>query len=281
MTRSQTSALLAISAALGTLAAAPSTASAQARQDSVLLQGQVVEEETGDPIAFVALTMLDRQGRIIGRAEGDRQGRFSYVARNRAGLGIRVERIGYQDNETPLLWFDGYDFYQVEIRMDREAVLLAPLEITARRSQKSSVLADFEHRSQRGMGWYLTRAEIESRNPSRVTDLLSMAPGVSLSSSGQGLRRVVEMVRNGAQASRCPVQVYLDGMHLNAMNGPWHTQVVAIDDYVAPESVQGIELYRGLSTVPAQFLNEYAKCGVVAVWTRRGRDGRREDGTST
>lgn len=38
----------------------------------------------------------------------------------------------------------------------------------------------------------------------------------------------------------------------------------------APGLVEGIEIYRGLSTVPAQFLNSDAKCGVVAIWTRRG-----------
>ena len=43
-----------------------------------------------------------------------------------------------------------------------------------------------------------------------------------------------------------------------------------IDDMVLPSSVEGIEIYRGLSTVPPEFLNPDAECGVIAIWTRRG-----------
>ncbi len=80
-------------------------------------------------------------------------------------------------------------------------------------------------------------------------------------------------MRGGASAGGCPVQVYLDGMHLNRNDGPEHVRAVAIDDYVSPGSVLGIEIYRGLSTVPPEFLNRYARCGVVALWTLRGESG--------
>lgn len=251
--------------ALGATAAA-----AQAKQDSVLVHGQVVEEMTETPIAFASVTILDRELRLLGRAETDREGRFSYVARQQPGVIIGVERIGYQETRTPFLWFDGYDYFALEVRLDREVVLLAPLEVLARRRAESPLLESFRHRIERGMGWYLTRDEIEARSASRVTDLLADAPGVRLASSGQGFRRVVEMARGSASARGCPVQVYIDGMHLNDNNGPPDVQAVAIDDYVSPGSVLGIEIYRGLSTVPAEFLNRYAKCGVVALWTLRG-----------
>lgn len=252
---------------------AAADATAQAKQDSVLLRGQVVEEVGGTPIAFATLRILDRDLRLLGRTEADRNGLFSHVVRDQVGAYIEVDRIGYEDTRTPFLWFDGHLHFDLEVRMDREAVLLAPLEVLARRGPGvSPVLESFHHRTTRGMGWYLTRAEIVARNPSRVTDLLTEAPGVRLSSSGYGMRRVVEM-RGGASATACPVQVYLDGMHLNKPEGPSDVQVVAIDDYVSPGSVLGIEIYRGLSTVPAEFLNTYAKCGVVALWTVRGGSG--------
>lgn len=247
----------------------PAAASGQARQDSVLLRGQVVEEETARPIAFVSLRVMDRDLRLLGRAESDREGRFSYVVRKQPGVLIRVERIGYEETRTPFLWFDGHHHFDLEIRMDPDVVLLAPLEVLGRRRMQSAVLAGFKHRTELGMGYFVTRDDIEARNASRVTDLLAEAPGVRLASSGQGLRRVVQM-RGGASAGGCPVQVYIDGMHLNKNNGPADTRVVAIDDFVSPESLFGIEVYRGLSTVPAQFLNTYAKCGVVALWTLRG-----------
>lgn len=254
-------------------ALATTAAAAQETQDSVLLRGRVVEEVSEVPVAFASVRVLDRELRLLGRAETDGEGRFSAVVRDQEGAYLEVERIGYEDTRTPFLWFDRHDYFALEVRMDREVVLLAPLEVLARRgADRSPVLEAFRHRTERGLGWYLTREEIVARNPSRVTDLLMEAPGVRLSSSGYGVRRVVEM-RGGASAGACPVQVYLDGMHLNKNDGPAGTRVVAIDDYVSPGSVLGVEIYRGLSTVPAEFLNTYAKCGVVALWTLRGESG--------
>lgn len=238
----------------------------------MLLGGQVVEETSEAPVGFAAVRILDRELRFLGRTETDAEGRFSHVVRDRAGVYLEVERIGYEDTRTPFLWFDGHHYFELEVRMGREAVLLAPLEVLARRRTQSPVLESFRHRTERGMGWYLTRSDIEARNPSRVTDLLAEAPGVHLGSSGYGVRRVVQM-RGGASAGGCPVQVYVDGMHLNDNDGPADVRMVAIDDYVSPGSVLGIEIYRGLSTVPAEFLNSYAKCGVVALWTLRGESG--------
>lgn len=247
----------------------PAAASGQARQDSVLLQGRVVEEHTGEPIAFASLRIMDRDLRLLGRAESDRAGRFSYAVRKQPGVYLEVQRIGYEETLAPFLWFDGHDHFELEVRLDREVVLHAPLEVVGRRRAESPVLEAFRHRTRMGMGYYVTRDQIEARNPSRVTDLLAEAPGVRLTSSGLGFRRVVEM-RGGASSGGCPVQVYIDGMHLNDNEGPPDVQVVAIDDFVSPESVFGIEIYRGLSTVPAEFLNTYARCGVVALWTLRG-----------
>jgi hypothetical protein len=45
---------------------------------------------------------------------------------------------------------------------------------------------------------------------------------------------------------------------------------VSVDDLVAPGAIEGIELYRGTATIPAEFLTPQARCGVVAIWTRRG-----------
>jgi hypothetical protein len=44
-----------------------------------------------------------------------------------------------------------------------------------------------------------------------------------------------------------------------------------IDDVVTPNVTEGIEVYRGVATVPPEILSPDAMCGVVAIWTRRGR----------
>ena len=83
------------------------------------------------------------------------------------------------------------------------------------------------------------------------------------------------MVR--ASSRNCATQIFVDGFLVNRRmvqpNGTQGPEDIRIDDVVSPASVEGIEVYRGLSTVPAEFLNPDAACGVIAIWTKRG--GRR------
>jgi outer membrane receptor for ferrienterochelin and colicin len=71
-------------------------------------------------------------------------------------------------------------------------------------------------------------------------------------------------------------QIFVDGFLVNrrmvGVNGNRPSDF-RIDDVVSPASVEGIEVYRGLSTVPPEFLNPDAVCGVIAIWTRRGGGG--------
>jgi outer membrane receptor for ferrienterochelin and colicin len=93
-------------------------------------------------------------------------------------------------------------------------------------------------------------------------------PGVHLRSSGRGLRREVYMGRTG---DYCPAQIFVDGFLLNGRSRLTGDTEFTIDDAVSPASIEGIEVYRGLSSVPAEFLNPDSRCGVVVVWTRRDR----------
>jgi hypothetical protein len=67
-------------------------------------------------------------------------------------------------------------------------------------------------------------------------------------------------------ANGCPVQVYLDGV-LASRND---TEPVPLDELATPAVLEGIEIFRGISSVPPEFLTPEARCGVIALWTRRG-----------
>ncbi len=47
----------------------------------------------------------------------------------------------------------------------------------------------------------------------------------------------------------------------------------SLDDVVNPETVEGIEVYRTAAQVPAEFGGSgiFTRCGVLVIWTRRGR----------
>ena len=260
--------LLALALALAALCAG-----APAGAQAVQMTGTVLEENSLHPIAGARVEVYDVGWSSRGVAVTDAFGRFSLRLRTQPGYRVRATRQGYRTNSTPVLWTDGHDFLQIELRLDRSSVLLAPIEIVARsRRQPSAVLESFRGRLRTGMGQYITRADIEKRQPPAVTDLLATVPGVRLeSSSGTGLRRVVYLTRALTGPRDCPAQIFIDGFLLQRGNpfsnvDPGFT----IDDVVSPDAIEGIEIYRGLSTVPAEFLTPLAHCGVVAIWTRRG-----------
>lgn len=233
----------------------------------VRLHGRVITEAGSAPIADARVVLTSLRGRRLQERVTDENGRFTFVVYRESAVQLEASRLGYTSAKTPRLYFDAYDFYQIEIRLDVEATLLAPLEVTARSASRPvSALAGFERRRISAPGVFLTREEIDSRRPGYVTDLLAMIPGVRLESSGRGSRRTVVM-GNAAGNPNCAAQVYVDGFLMN------RDPDFAIDDVVTPQSVHGIEVYRGLSTVPADFLSPSATCGVVVIWTRRGARG--------
>lgn len=230
------------------------------------IEGRVLEDETGEPLDGTTVELLSNRGDPLDREVTDERGRFRFEVEDREGIRLRAARLGYEDNVTPLLHLENRRYFEVEVRLSTDAILLAPLEVVARSESRTPYVADFEHRRRRGMGRYITRETIEERDPSRVTDLLAEMPGVRLLGQGRGSRRTVVM---GRGTGSCPASIWVDGLQVN--RGPAGSDL-ALDDVVSPESVYGIEVYRGSSTVPPDFVHDGA-CGVIVVWTRRGDSG--------
>ncbi len=238
-----------------------------AGQQLVHVEGRVVDEHSQRPLAFADITVRRPSGQFVRSLQADSLGRFEFQVSRVRGVELRVEMLGYQTNVTPVLYFDDKKYFQIEIRLDADALLLAPLEVIVwSEVDPSPFLDNFRRRLRNGMGIYITREQIEARNPSFVSDMLRTVPGLQVNGSGNSLRPSVSFGRSSGM--RCYTQIFVDGLLMN----PWSVGEAnaRLDDFVTPQSVEGIEIYRGLSTVPPEFLTPDAECGVIAVWTRRG-----------
>ena len=113
--------------------------------------------------------------------------------------------------------------------------------------------------------------QIEALAPARVSDILTMVPGVRLSGTGTGLSRTISMGRAlpGAGGGACPVEIFVDGVRTSRSRTS-DPDGIPIDDLVNLSDLEGLEIYRGLAGVPAEFFTPDARCGVIAIWTRRG-----------
>lgn len=238
----------------------------------VRIVGRIIDDLTEVPLAQARLTLLAPDGSVLSRAESSETGTFEFQVRHVRGVRIRAERMSYETNTTPLLYFDQRNFFQVEVRLDPDAILLAPLEVVAwSEVDRSPILDGFRQRLRTGHGVYITRDQVEARKPAYVTDLLREVPGLMVTGSGTGSRPVVRVGRS--LSGNCMTQIFVDGFLINKrIFGRTGTPPAdfRIDDVVSPSSVEGIEIYRGLATVPPEFLNPDAECGVIAIWTRRG-----------
>ena len=119
-------------------------------------------------------------------------------------------------------------------------------------------MVDFERRRASGRGTYITRGDIERRNPIALADILRNVRGLSVrNTSGRTELRFVR-ASTRLDAGDCPPEMWIDGVRAFG----------ATVDEVDPGEVEGIELYRGLGQIPAQYLSRTSACGLVIIWTR-------------
>ena len=236
----------------------------------IVLEGHVVDDSTGRPIAGAHVLLMDRYGTTVGFQRTDSTGRFNFERPQNGRYRLYARAVGYQPSLETLLWMmEDRHFAGLEVRLAPHATLLAPVEVVAMSPPRTStVLRDMEFRKSHGLGIQITRAEIDARHPLRISDMLEQTPGVHFSREGSGtVRRVIHIgPLPGPGGGDCPVQIFVDGM-LATRADPGGD--VTVDDLVEPQDVEEIEIFKGLASVPAEFLNPDARCGVIAIWTRR------------
>jgi outer membrane cobalamin receptor len=152
-------------------------------------------------------------------------------------------------------------------------VVLAPTVVRAPRV--SAALADFDRRRNAGLGFFITANDIEVRRPYSVTDLMQMAPGVRVILPGAGSPGASPRVTfqrasgsGGVMSTSCEPIAFVDGVRLvaDAEQGLQLDQVIP-----RPQDVYGIEIYRNLTGAPPQYQALNSTCGLILIWTTRGR----------
>jgi len=224
----------------------------------VRVTGSVADRETGEPLVGVNVYLSSEAASEEMRRTTDTDGRFSFPGVSPGAYGVRVVRLGYEslDHRVQL---PAQAEVEIDIQLSPEAVALEPVVVeTARRSALAR--SGFFERQRRGFGNFLTRAEIEDRNPYFVSDLLRRIPGVRMS-TGRGTTGELATMRGG-----CRPDVFLDGMR---MMPPF-----ALDDHIRVQDVEAMEVYRG-PAAPAEY-TATSGCGSIVIWTRSpgGDDGR-------
>lgn len=225
-----------------------------------------VKDSLGYPVVGARVSVAGTQLVV----ETDDRGQFLLAKASPGETSLRIRRIGFKPDTVRVNVLAG-ETVPATFTLARLAVELDPLVVYGRRNVTGR-LAGFYERRDRGLGHFLTREQIDKRNPMRMTDLFRMIPGARVESRGFG----TQLVR--FRGARTPPLVWLDGTPLYA--GEFDL------DTVDPRSFEGIEIYSGPASVPAEFLGNRAMSssgGTIILWSRQGelRAKKRKPGEPT
>jgi outer membrane cobalamin receptor len=120
----------------------------------------------------------------------------------------------------------------------------------------------FNERRAKGQGFAITREQIEQRHARLVTDLLRMVPGVHIEWRFGGSRITITGSSRAARGN-CSARVLLDGIEFR-----WGSSTI---DDIPTFDIEAIEVFRTIAELPPEMAGPESSCGVIAVWTRRGR----------
>lgn len=233
-----------------------------------VVQGLVMEDASEVGIATAAVVLLSEEGERKGEAVTDSLGAFWIAVPGKGRYTLRAGRIGFRTATSAAIEIDEDERLSVEFRLKTDAILLGPLTVVQRArpllegGKFYEVRERQEHIEKTGIGLFITREQIERQNPLRLTDVLRTAPGVRVMPHPKFIgRSVIRMTRNVG----CPPAVFLDGMLLGKGD-----PADAILSDLSAWAIEGIEVYRGLSEIPAEFGVSEARCGIIAIWSKRG-----------
>lgn len=223
-----------------------------------------VSDSTGARLANVAITIGG--GAESGpRAASDDSGSFRLRGIGAGRVRVIARRLGYEPETLLVVVSPGVDA-KADFVLRAVPVQLAGQDVDADPSRGK--MGPFNKRKARGVGAFVTREEIERRQPSSISELLRYLPGVGVTQRMAGEPQPVRMIRSASSSmqSTCVVQIYVDGHPYPNGN---------VDDF-QPMSIEGVEVYRSASEIPADFRTQDATCGVIALWTRDPDAARRK-----
>jgi hypothetical protein len=146
----------------------------------------------------------------------------------------------------------------------QRVVRLAAVGARAQARRAGLEVQGFYDRQKLGMGVFLTDQRLQANAAGRLSNVLRMVPGVRVVQRGE-LPPVTFAL--GGRGVPCMMDVYLDGV-LVAGRTRGSDGSMSLDETPLGQ-VEGVEVYRGVSEIPAMYRTPTSSCGVILMWTRR------------
>ena len=198
-------------------------------------------------------------------ARSDSSGFVSIEGLLPGSIEIRVRRIGFKQAQLLARIAGGDNQFTIDIA--GTSVTLADIRVVGNR-RVAGRLEDFEMRLKRGdASAVVTEAQLEKRNPVKLSTMLRGMPGLRLADS---LGNIVAISTRGKKLGGggkglvdCVFRMSLDGIVLPPLSNI---------DQIVPRDVYGVEVFKGPSRIPVNMggMRQDSWCGLIAIWTKSG-----------
>lgn len=227
------------------LAAVP--AAAQVAKDSSRLSGTVRNSFNGLPVSgvMVAIPAL----RVFHVT--DSTGEFTLDALMPGRHRVRVTYADQPSTEMEVELPAGRAVV-ITVLVQVGAVQMQPIVVAGERADRRLDIAGFYERRRLIKARFFTEEQIQRRQPMALSHLLA-GTGLVVRCNRRGCRVVQRLAGH-----MCQVPIYVDGVWVPDYDLDW----------VPPQDVAGLEVYRGSATTPSQFAIHSTGCGAVIVWTK-------------
>lgn len=243
----------------------PRKQAAETRPTQPGITGRLLDDRTGRPVSGARVGLLNAREQRVSSALTDSAGAFHFSLSAPGGYLLHAEGAGFQPARSAPLSLSPRDSVRVELRVARDAVLLAPLTVMASSARRAPALQGFEWRRRTASaGRFLGPDEIRRLNPFNATDAVQQVPFVRVSGSGYD-RSLLLKKRHGLHANHfCHANVYIDGVLVRGMESASAT----LDQLVPAGRLTAVEVYPTHSSAPGEFPPVAdPDCGVIVLWT--------------
>jgi hypothetical protein len=168
---------------------------------------------------------------------------------------LEVRKLGY-DVKDVAVELSAAEPARANIVMPDAVPVLAAMRVEATEDRALAKLGYLE-RKKMGLGYFFD-GKLLNRQSLVVSDMLRVAPGITMSPSGDGRTNVLQDARNPANGC---VNVYVDHFKWTDM------QPGDLDNYIHPSDVVAVEVYHGSET-PVEFQTSgQSSCATIVIWT--------------
>lgn len=213
----------------------------------------VVRNEQGKPLAGAQLLVWGSG--VTGSTDGG--GTFLLTGLPAGTQSLEIRYVGYSPKRVTVNLASGVT-RSVAVTLDERADVLGEVTVYGKPSRRRKDLTGFLERHERGMGYFITRDDIQSRHPFQFTDLMRTVPGLRVVPSSY-LDYSIISSHGTSMGGACKPQIYVDGTRL--IDGE------QLNAMIQPSDIAGVEIYNS-SESPPQYSS--GLCGSILIWTGRG-----------